>query len=182
MMLDPAGESGLRCNNRRLVSDGNIQHRLLLRHRLPFYRCHRHQQRCLYLRTNPYIPNSVFDAGRIVGSGRIAVYEHSLLWSQKVRQVLGALLALVVLAVLVLFLRLIGLPMNPEANVSVTGLIFPLVGIALGVAAYVKWKTDGSFFSRLAADFRIVHSNKCWNDCCRWTDRKTAGLKRRCPL
>jgi hypothetical protein len=88
-------------------------------------------------------------------AGGIAVYEHSLLWSQKVRQVLGALLALVVLAVLVLFLRLIGLPMNPEANVSVTGLIFPLVGIALGVAAYVKWKTDGSSFP----DWRLIFAS-----------------------
>jgi hypothetical protein len=88
-------------------------------------------------------------------AGGIAVYEHSLLWSQKVRQVLGALLALVVLAALALFLRLIGLPMNPEANVSVTGLIFPLVGIALGVAAYVKWKKDGSSFP----DWRLIFAS-----------------------
>src|ERR1700730_1492465 len=86
-------------------------------------------------------------------AGCVALYEQSLFWSQTARKVLGSLLALVLLALLVLLLWLIAPEMYPaEAHVSATGLISPLVGIALGIAAYVKWKKDGSSFP----DWRLI--------------------------
>jgi hypothetical protein len=88
-------------------------------------------------------------------AGGIAVYEQTLLWSQKVRQVLGVLLALVVLVVVVVFLLLIIPERNTEANLSATTLILPLGGLAVGVVAYLKWKKDGSSFP----DWRLTFAS-----------------------